>query len=49
MDPWGVTPFIILLKMAAASIQWAIGLELPLLMKNPGRFYLLLIIPTDDN
>ncbi|MDP6613083.1 MAG: formylmethanofuran dehydrogenase subunit A, partial [Candidatus Hydrothermarchaeota archaeon] len=36
----GVTPFIYSPKMSVSSIQWAIGLELPLLIKNPWQVLL---------
>lgn len=36
----GVTPFVYSPKMGTASIQWAIGLELPLLVKSPWKVLL---------
>ncbi|MFQ6105723.1 MAG: formylmethanofuran dehydrogenase subunit A [Candidatus Hydrothermarchaeaceae archaeon] len=36
----GVTPFVYSPKMPTASIQWAIGLELPLLIKDPWKVLL---------
>jgi formylmethanofuran dehydrogenase subunit A len=36
----GVTPMIYSPKMATTSIQWAIGLELPLLIKDPWKVFL---------
>jgi formylmethanofuran dehydrogenase subunit A len=36
----GVTPFVYSKKMPTASVQWAIGLELPLLIKEPWKVFL---------
>lgn len=36
----GVTPFVYSPKMPTASVQWAIGLELPLLIRNPWKVLL---------
>ncbi len=33
----GITPFVYSPKMSASSVQWAIGLELPLLIKDPWK------------
>jgi formylmethanofuran dehydrogenase subunit A len=36
----GVTPFVYSPKMPTASVQWAIGLELPLLIRDPWKVLL---------